>query len=141
MSLEKRINGTRSQHPKVWGSEDWIINNEKYCGKRLLLNKGYQCSVHYHKIKEETFYVNRGLVLLQVGTERVLMKPGDSLEIKPDERHRFIGITDAEIMEFSTKHMEEDSYRETQSGKVFDEVFNAYLVEYAAEIGNYEAKD
>ena len=44
--------------PKFWGYEQWFVNNDKYCGKRLLLNRGYQCSVHYHKIKEETFYIN-----------------------------------------------------------------------------------
>lgn len=134
MSLEKRINQTRTKVPKVWGSEDWIINNEKYCGKRLLLNRGYQCSVHYHEIKEETFYVNKGLVLLQVGNERILMKPGESLEIKPGEKHQFIGITDAEIIEFSTHHNEEDSHRETQSGKVLDVIFNGLLAEYVFEI-------
>ena len=140
MNLEKRIDQTRSQHEKKWGSEDWIINNDKYCGKRLLLNRGYQCSVHYHELKEETFYINKGLVLLQVGTERVLMKPGQSLEIRPGERHRFIGITDAEIIEFSTKHMEDDSHRETQSGKVIDEIFNGFLAEYTIEIAKHEVK-
>jgi len=41
---------------KVWGSEDWIVNRE-YCGKVLNLNKGFRCSMHYHKNKDETFYV------------------------------------------------------------------------------------
>src|SRR3989344_4962994 len=120
MSLEKRIDQTRELYGKKWGCEDWIINDKDYCGKRLLLNRGYQCSIHYHQIKKETFYVTKGLVLLQVGAERVLMKPSNSLKINPDEKHRFIGITDAEIMEFSTHHDERDSYRDKKalSGKV-----------------------
>ena len=80
------------------------------------------------KIKE-TFYVTKGLVLLQVGAERVLLGPGKSLEIKPGEKHRFIGITDAEIIEYSTHHMEEDSYRDEEnlSGKVPEDIFNSYF--------------
>ena len=42
---------------KVWGREEWIVNNEKYCGKKLILKKGYSCSMHHHKIKDETFYI------------------------------------------------------------------------------------
>ncbi len=140
MSLENRINETRKLHEKIWGSEDWIINTPKYCGKRLLLKKGYQCSVHHHKIKEETFYVNSGLVLIQVDGDKYLMKPGQSLEIIPGDLHRFIGVTDAEIIEFSTHHVDEDSYREDPSGKVPNDVFNSYLAKYALEIGNYEEK-
>ena len=132
--LEKRINETRERHEKSWGSEDWVVNNEKYCGKILSLKRGYQCSVHYHKIKEETFYVNKGLVIIQVNGEEYLMKPGQSLEIKPGDKHRFIGIIDAEIIEFSTQHVEEDSFREDKSGKVPDDVFTAYLVKYASAI-------
>ena len=140
MSLEERINATRKTIEKAWGSEDCIINNNKYCGKRLLLNRGYQCSVHYHKIKEETFYVNQGIVLIQVNGEMHLMEPGQSLEIKPGDQHRFIGITDAEIMEFSTHHEESDSYRIEPSGKVSDETFTSYLVKYATKIAEHEEK-
>lgn len=136
MSLERLINETRELHKKVWGSEDWIINTPKYCGKLLSLKRGYQCSVHYHKIKEETFYVNKGIVLMQINGEMCLMKPGQSLEIIPGDLHRFIGITDAEIMEFSTYHIEEDSYRLEQSGEVPADIFNSYLARYAVEIAN-----
>lgn len=139
MSLEERINKTRETHQKEWGSEDWIINDKDYCGKRLLLKKGYQCSIHYHEIKKETFYVNKGLVLIKLNDEIYLMTPGQSLEIKPGERHRFIGITDAEIIEFSTYHMEEDSHRDKEnlSGKVPDDVFNSYLTKYSAKIAEH----
>ncbi len=132
-SLEERINRTRSGHPKKWGREYWIVNDE-YCGKILMLNKGYQCSTHHHKIKKETFYVNEGLVLIQVNGEMSLMRPGESLEIRPGDKHRFIGITDAKIIEFSTHHEEEDSYRESESGKVPEDVFRSYEGRYAAEI-------
>ena len=53
-------------HPKAWGEEHWIVNKE-YCGKKLVLKAGHRCSVHYHKIKDEVFYVTSGLVLMEVG--------------------------------------------------------------------------
>ncbi len=42
---------------KVWGSEEWIVNNSTYCGKILNIKKGYRSSIHYHKNKHETFYL------------------------------------------------------------------------------------
>ena len=97
---------------KVWGEEHWIVNNDKYCGKKLILKKGFRCSIHHHKIKDETFYIIKGEVLMELGEnceKRRVMKPGDSIHIHPNLWHRFTGIEDSEIIEFSTKHMEEDS--------------------------------
>jgi len=54
---------------KDWGRELWIVNNDKYCGKILELNKGYRCSIHYHKIKDETFYILEGRVLMEIWDE------------------------------------------------------------------------
>ena len=46
------------------------------------------------------------------------MLQGDSLRITPGMKHRFTGLEDSEIMEFSTHHKDEDSYRDEESGKV-----------------------
>ena len=107
--------------PKVWGEEHWIVNSDKYCGKKLILKKGYRCSIHHHKIKDETFYIQSGKVLMELGEnceEKRVMKPGDVIHLTPDTWHRFTGLEDSEIFEFSTKHMDEDSYRTEKSGKV-----------------------
>ena len=103
--------------PKVWGEERWIVNRE-YCGKLLILNKGFRCSMHHHRIKDETFYINKGRVLMEVGGETLIMKKGESLLIKPYTKHRFTGIEDSEIFEFSTHHEDSDSYRDELSGSV-----------------------
>jgi len=107
---------------KVWGHEEWIVNNANYCGKKLVIKQGYRCSMHYHKIKDETFYVLSGKILLETEykgkKKRVLMVPGDVVHIKPSMWHRFTGIIDSEFIEFSTFHMEEDSYRRSSSEEV-----------------------
>ena len=109
---------------KIWGHEEWIVNNAKYCGKKLVVKKGYSCSLHYHKKKHETFYAYSGKVLLEIkdgneSTFRVMTK-GDISEIKIGCVHRFTGIKDSEIFEFSTFHSDDDSHRLESSGFVGD---------------------
>jgi len=103
--------------PKVWGHEEVIVNRG-YCGKKLVLNKGFRCSMHYHKLKDETFYILSGKVLLEIGMKKQIMLPGDSMLIKPGQKHRFTGLEDSEIIEFSTHHEDSDSYRDELSGKI-----------------------
>ena len=102
---------------KEWGKEIWLVNRG-YCGKKLILNKGYRCSMHYHKNKDETFYVLKGKVLMEIGNKKYVMLPGNSILIEPNTKHRFTGLEDSEIMEFSTHHEDSDSYRDELSGKV-----------------------
>ena len=102
---------------KVWGKEIWIVNRE-YCGKKLILNKGFRCSIHYHKNKDETFYILKGKVLMETDNKKQVVIPGHSILITPNTKHRFTGLEDSEIIEFSTHHDDSDSYRDEVSGKV-----------------------
>ena len=104
--------------PKGWGYEKWICNTEEYCGKLLHLIKGKKCSWHYHKIKDEVFYIQSGKILvkysdddsLDAAKERVLEK-GDNFHVYTGLRHQMIALEDTELFEFSTQHFDEDSYR------------------------------
>lgn len=109
--------------PKVWGEEQWIVN-ESYCGKKLLLKKNYQCSLHSHKEKDETFYVQSGKVAMELGGEQYVLMPGDTIQVAPNTPHRFTGLEESEIFEFSTTHRDSDSYRLTQSGHIDTERFS-----------------
>ena len=102
---------------KKWGKEIWIVNRD-YCGKKLILNKGFRCSMHFHKNKDETFYILTGKVLMEIGNKKHIMLPGHSILIEPNTKHRFTGLEDSEIIEFSTHHKDSDSYRDELSGKV-----------------------
>ena len=115
---------------KEWGEEIWMANTEKYCGKQLILKKGKRCSLHYYKKKDETFYVNSGRVLMEVnGSERV-MSAGSSVRIAPKMLHRFSGLEESVIIEISTHHEDEDSYREEGqlSGGIPKEIKQKYGV-------------
>jgi|GEM_PF-774521 quercetin dioxygenase-like cupin family protein len=106
---------------KVWGHEEWIVNNDKYCGKRLIVKKGFRCSMHQHKIKDETFYVASGKVLMETEWNSVkssrVMTSGDVIHIEIGMWHRFTGLDEASaLIEFSTFHMDSDSHRKEASG-------------------------
>jgi mannose-6-phosphate isomerase-like protein (cupin superfamily) len=104
--------------PKGWGFEKWITNNEKYCGKLLYFVKGKKCSWHYHKIKDEVFYIQSGKLLVRFGyshdlreCQEVVLEKGDSFHVKPELVHQMLALEDTEMFEFSTQHFDEDSYR------------------------------
>ena len=105
-------------HLKGWGYEKWITNSEKYCGKLLYFHEGKRCSWHYHKIKDETFYVQSGELMVIYGLDEdinkakiVIMKPGDKLHVPPGMKHQMQARKSTELFEFSTQHFEDDSYR------------------------------
>lgn len=109
------------RHKKGWGYEDWIVNNEKYCGKILHFEKGKKFSVHYHKIKDETFYVLKGKFEAIFAenpeeyekgiTKKMLLQEGDVVHIWQGRVHQLIALEEGDIIEFSTQHFEDDSYR------------------------------
>jgi quercetin dioxygenase-like cupin family protein len=117
MSTHKRVD-------KTWGYELWIVNNELYCLKEIVVYQG-KCSsegkFHYHKIKDETFYILDGVLWLQFPKEHpsggsIVLQPGDIYRIKPNTLHRFTALAssysmDCRFMEVSTTHSDEDSYR------------------------------
>ena len=104
--------------PKGWGYEKWICNTEEYCGKLLFFDQGKECSWHYHKIKDEVFYVQSGKILVKYGdsddleeANEVILNPGDNFHVYTGLRHQMIALQDTELYEFSTQHFDSDSYR------------------------------
>ena len=103
---------------KGWGFEKWIVNCEKYCGKLLYFAKDKKCSWHYHKLKDEYFYVQSGLIKIYFGEDddigsanTTILGPGDNFHVYRGLRHRMEALHDTELFEFSTQHFDSDSYR------------------------------
>jgi len=106
------------RHEKAWGYEDWIINNDRYCGKILHFNDGARFSLHFHMHKHETWYVAKGIFSLTlVDTETAkkhyyTLEKGDVIVVTPGRPHQLQALTPgAEIFEVSTPHADSDSYR------------------------------
>ena len=103
---------------KGWGYEKWIVNCEKYCGKLLFFNKDKRCSWHYHKIKDEVFYPQSGLMKVYYSEDddlenakELILTPGQNFHVYVGLRHQMIALEDSELFEFSTQHFDSDSYR------------------------------
>ncbi|MGH7933112.1 MAG: cupin domain-containing protein [Candidatus Binataceae bacterium] len=104
--------------PKGWGREVWIANGEHYCGKILEISKGKRCSLHYHKLKTESFYLRAGRLLVRVKEsseseviEEFELGPGECMDIPIGLVHQMEALEDAELYEFSTQHFDSDSHR------------------------------
>lgn len=120
--------------PKGWGWESVIVNKDEYCGKLLFFKKGRQCSIHFHLKKVETFYIQYGNLRVELlpyekwnevdhldfselkklwdaHSYTITMEEGDVLDIPRKTIHRMYGIKDSLMLEFSTRHYEDDSYR------------------------------
>jgi mannose-6-phosphate isomerase-like protein (cupin superfamily) len=103
---------------KGWGHEKWIVNKSEYCGKLLFFHQGKKCSWHYHKLKDEVFFLQSGELLVKFSegdnieeAEEVILKPGDNFYVYPGLRHQMLALKPSELFEFSTEHFDEDSYR------------------------------
>ena len=97
------------KHDHLWGYELWIENNEKYCNKLLMLNKGFESSWHYHERKDETFIILEGQVSLtyanspNASPQAIVLNPGDKFRLKPRVVHTFKSLVPKSIvMEVST---------------------------------------
>jgi mannose-6-phosphate isomerase-like protein (cupin superfamily) len=104
--------------PKGWGREVWLANNELYCGKILEIARGKRCSLHFHKLKTESFYLRAGKLRVRIQQsahsdpiEEFLLSAGECMDIPPGLIHQMEALEDAELYEFSTQHFESDSYR------------------------------
>ena len=104
--------------PKGWGYEKWIVNTDLYCGKLLFFNAGKRCSWHYHKLKDETFYLQEGKLLVKYSdndnldeANEVILERGDKFHVYRGLRHQMFAMEDTDMFEFSTQHFDSDSHR------------------------------
>ena len=102
---------------KGWGHEFIWATNDKYCGKFLKFNKGAKFSMHFHKDKDETWYVMNGVfdVLIintaDASVERKRLEAGAVHRNEPLVPHQVICVEEGTLLEVSTPDSVEDNYR------------------------------
>ena len=102
---------------KGWGYELHIENNNDYCGKLLVFNKGAKFSMHYHVEKYETWYVQSGELKFRwidpksADIIEQLLGPQDIVTIYQGIAHQLEAVEDSIIFETSTTDKVEDSFR------------------------------
>lgn len=109
---------------KQWGHELWIHNDSQYCGKLLVFtNSGNKFSMHYHMLKNETWYIQEGAFQFDwIDTESAercytQLQKGDVVYIEKGLPHQLTALIDNSIVfEVSTEHFDDDSYRIYRKG-------------------------
>lgn len=102
---------------KGWGHELIWATNNKYCGKMMHFNAGARFSMHFHREKEETWYVQSGRfvvrwILTDTAEQREQeLVEGDTWHNPPLFPHQLICIEEGTVVEVSTADSVEDNYR------------------------------
>jgi len=114
--MTDRLNG---KVEKGWGYEVIWASNDKYCGKMLVFTKkGNKFSMHFHREKDETWFVNNGSFLLRwIDTKTATLfsqtlTTGSTWHNPPLLPHQLEALEDgSSITEVSTADSVEDNYR------------------------------
>ena len=86
-----------------------LVNND-YCKKIIYQLPNQTNPEHYHKIKEETFILIKGDLVVNVDNNISNLTKGDMLTIYPYQKHSFFSKNGAIFEEISTKHNLDDSF-------------------------------
>jgi N-acetylneuraminate synthase len=100
------------QHFRQIGAIIISIINREYCKKLLIVLPGQKHPIHAHKVKEETFQLLYGDLLVNIEGKERYMKPGDIQTVLRGEKHSFTSTKGAIFEEVSTTHVKSDSYYE-----------------------------
>jgi len=104
---------------KGWGYELIWATNDKYCGKIMVFEKaGNKFSMHFHKEKDETWFVNAGkFQVAWIDTKDAVLyqkelNVGDVWHNPPLQPHQLTALVDnSSVSEVSTPDSVEDNYR------------------------------
>jgi len=96
---------------KPWGYEIIWAHTDRYVGKILHINAGHALSVQYHEVKDETVYLLSGELVYRVWEDGrptdVGLKMGQAFRITPHTIHQMEAITDCDVLEASTPHLDD----------------------------------
>lgn len=97
---------------KPWGYELIWAKTKDYVGKILHINQGHRLSLQFHKIKEETIFLQSGMMTLIFEDEKgsmteITLRPGEAHHIPVGRKHRMIAVEDCDVCEVSTPHLDD----------------------------------
>lgn len=97
--------------PKPWGHETIWAKTDLYVGKILHIKAGEALSVQYHNIKDETVYLLSGQLICRVWENdqprNVDLRVGQAFRITPGTVHQMEAVTDCDVLEVSTPHLDD----------------------------------
>jgi mannose-6-phosphate isomerase len=97
--------------PKPWGHETIWAHTEQYVGKILHIKAGEVLSKQYHNIKDETVYLLSGKLIYRIWEGEKLvpvdLQIGQAYRITPKTVHQMEAVTDCDVLEVSTPHLDD----------------------------------
>ena len=97
----------RNKTVKPWGYEKVQIVTELYLLKELYIREGYQSSYHFHQNKDETMLIMKGTGYVEFDDRKQYFETGDTIHIKPYDRHTIVASTDTVLYEASTPFLDD----------------------------------
>jgi len=102
---------TITRVPKPWGHETIWAKTTDYVGKILHIKAGESLSVQYHTVKDETVFLLSGQLKYRIWEgDRpvdVNLEVGEAFRVTPGTVHQMEAVTDCDILEVSTPHLDD----------------------------------
>ena len=98
---------------KPWGWELIWAETDTYVGKLLFVAAGHSLSLQFHRVKDESWYVESGRAELELGErgnavlKKEVVLPGACFRFTPGTVHRVKALEDTLIVEVSTPDLDD----------------------------------
>jgi mannose-6-phosphate isomerase len=98
---------------KPWGHGVIWAHTPLYVGKILHIKAGQALSVQYHEQKDETIFLLSGEMIYRIGAsadaelKEISLKAGESFRNEPGTVHQMEAVTDCDVLEASTPHLDD----------------------------------
>jgi mannose-6-phosphate isomerase-like protein (cupin superfamily) len=108
---------------KPWGYELLWALTDRYCGKLIFVRAGHALSLQFHKVKDESWYVQEGRAKLELAgpgermTESEVVGAGAAFRFRPGTVHRLTALEDTVIFEVSTPEIDDVVRLEDRYGR------------------------
>lgn len=107
---------------KPWGYEIIWAETTQYVGKLLHIEAGEALSLQYHEEKDETIHLLSGEMRFSAGSSEadlqdIELRAGESFRIVPGTVHRMVAVSDCDVLEASTPHLEDVVRLEDRYGR------------------------
>ena len=106
---------TQSEYLVSYGERPWgyylVLANEKDIKvKKITVKPNKQLSLQIHRKRNEHWFIHSGIGQVTLGDQHIELHPGDSINIKKNEKHRIANTTETDLV-----------FIEIQTGEYFGE--------------------
>lgn len=95
---------------KPWGKVATYALNQPSSVRVITVEPGQETSVHYHRMRDETWVVLDPSLMIQIGNREVDAQPGEEFMVPAEETHRIAnrGSVRGRVLEIAYGYTTED---------------------------------